>query len=302
MTDFAITGKKGCGKGLLSAGLIRDALRAGKRVATNMDIFPEGMLPANNRAVLLRLPDSPCVADLEAIGCGNDEVDDDKNGLIVLDEASKFFNARAWGDKTRQPLLDWLIHSRKLGWDVYYVMQGLEQVDKQLRSTQLEYHIVVKRTDKWPIPFVTTICGWFGLSVRFPKLHVGIVKHGCDRDSMVVDRKWYRAKDLHPSYNTRQVFADRDHPSCCGLHSVLSAWHVKGRHLPPPPAVLVRFWLGMTGKDWTRLPAPVPLRRNDKLPLVALLGKLSPDEAMRHWHRLDALGAFPVLTPPSGLI
>lgn len=292
MTDFAVTGKKRTGKGLLCAGIIRDALKAGKRVATNMDIFPEHMLPANSRAVLYRLPDCPTKEDLDAIGMGTDNVDDENNGIIVLDEASKFFNARAWGDKTRQPLLDWLIHSGKLGWDVYYQMQGLEQVDKQLRSTQVEYHIVVKRTDRWPIPFVTFLGGLVGLNIRFPKLHVGIVKHGCDIHAMVVDRKWYKAKDLHHAYDTRQVFLDRDHPDAVGLHSVLSPWHVRGRHLPPPPSLLVRFWFGIVGKDWAAIPRPVLPVKRDKHKLAVLLGRLPPDEAMRHWRRLEALGAF----------
>lgn len=299
MTDFAVTGKKGSGKGLFCAGLIRDALREGRRVATNMDIFPDAMFGPLNRATFIRLPDCPTAADLEAIGLGNEIVDDSKNGIIVLDETSKFFNARAWGDKERQPLLDWLIHARKLGWDVYYQMQGLEQVDKQIRSTQVEYHISVKRTDRWPIPGVTQIASLFGLNVRFPKMHVGIFRHGCDRDAMIVDRKWYRARDLFDAYDTRQVFLDRDHPDACGLHTVLSPWHIKGRYLPNPPHVIVRFICGVLGIDWTQWgrqpekPAPRP-----KHPLAAHLGKLPPDEAIRHWQRLNALGAFERLPTP----
>lgn len=290
MTDFAVTGKKGSGKGLFCVGLIRDALLAGKRVATNMDIFPEKILPASCKATFFRLPDCPTVDDLDAIGKGNDVVDDDKNGLIVLDEASKYFNARSWGDKERQPLLDWLIHSRKLGWDVYYQMQGLEQVDKQLRSTQIEYHVSVKRTDKWPIPFVTPLAKVIGLRVRFPRMHIGVYRHGCDRDSLLVDRKFYRGKDLYAGYDTRQVFLDRGHPDACGLHSVLSPWHVKGRYLPKSPPFLWRFLCGVAGIDWTVHPSRPALK--PKLPIVARLSKLPPDEAVRHWRRLEAGGAI----------
>lgn len=291
MTDFAITGKKGSGKGLFGAGLIRDALRAGKKVATNMDIYPEHMLSPLNKATFYRLPDCPTVSDLDAIGKGNELVDDDLNGIIVLDEASKYFNARSWGDKERQPLLDWLIHSRKLGWDVYYQMQGLEQVDKQLRSTQIEYHINVKRTDKWPIPGVTPLMKLIGLNVRFPRMHIGAYRHGCDRDSLLVDRKYYRGKDLYNAYDTRQVFKDRNHPDACGLHSVLSAWHVKGRHLPKAPPLWWRFLCGVVGIDWTeqcRKARPM----TKKHPLAVQLSKLPPDEAIKHWKRLDKLGAF----------
>lgn len=294
MTDFAVTGKKRSGKGLFCVGLIRDALRSGRRVATNMDIFPDKLFPASSRVTLIRLPDCPTVQDFEALGLGyeGDSVDDERNGLLILDEASKFFNARDFQDKSRQANLDWLIHSGKLRWDVYYQMQGLEQVDKQIRTTQVEYHIMVKRMDRWPIPFITPLAGLFGVNIRFPKMHVGIVKHGCDLHAMVVDRKFYKAKDLRDAYDTEQKFLDRDHPRACGLHSVLSAWHVRGRHLPAPPGLLVRFLYGVLGRDWAKeLSRPVPPRK-PKLPLVQVLSKLPPDLAVLHWQRLHRLGAI----------
>jgi len=294
MTDFAVTGKKRSGKGLFCAGLIRDALREGRRVATNMDIFPEHLVSPLNKSTFIRLPDHPTVDDMNAIGRGHDElvVDDDKNGIIVLDEASAFFNARQWGDKGRQPLLDWLIHSGKLRWHVYYQMQGLEQVDKQLRSTQIEYHISVKRTDRWPIPVITPLSKMVGLDVRFPRLHLGIIKHGVERDSLVVDRKWYKAIEIYKGYDTEQRFLPRDHPDAVGLHSVLSAWHVKGRYLPNPPGFLYRFWCGIIGKDWSAGHSQTVRVPKSKHRLAVLLCKLPDDQAIRHWHRLNALGAF----------
>lgn len=291
MADYAITGRKGAGKTLFAVGLIGDALRAGKRVATNLDIYTDQLLPAHRRETFLRLPDRPTAYDLEAIGRGQDGAVEDDNGLIVLDETSTFFNSRAFGDKTRQPLLDWLVHSRKLGWDVYYICQGLEQIDKQLRTTMIEYHIAVKRTDKWPIPFVTKFTGLLGYEVRFPKLHVGIVKHGVERDSLIVDRRWYRAKDLYAAYDTQQLFLDREHPKACALHTVLSPWHLKGRYLPSPPPFLVRFLCALLGRDWTKFDPPPPPKK-PKHELVALLSRLPPDEALKHWKRLERLGAF----------
>lgn len=299
MTDFAVTGKKRSGKGLFCAGLIRDALRDGRRVATNMDICLGAMFLPWHKGTLIRLPDTPTVDDMEALGWGygqpGDAIDEEKNGLIVLDECSKFFNSRQWGDKTRQPLLDWLIHSGKLRWHVYYQMQGLEQVDKQLRSTQIEYHISVKRTDRWPIPGITPLCGMFGLDVRFPKMHMGLIKHGCDRDSLIVDRKWYRAKDLYASYDTEQKFLDRDHPMACGLHTVLSNWHTEGRYLPKPPSKPLLFLYGLIGYDYV---AKLRAKRNEaprlkpKHHLAVKLAKLPEAERLKHWRRFEALGAF----------
>lgn len=231
MADYLIDGKKGAGKSLFAIGLIRDALRARKRVVTNLDVKLEHLLPAHSRAVLIRIPDRPTVEDMLAIGRGQDGVVEDDNGIIVLDECSAFFNSRTWGDKERQPLLDWFIHSRKYGWDSYFIAQGQEQLDKQLRSTQIEYHISVKRTDKWPIPFITPLSRALGIPIRFPRMHVGIVRHGMDRDSLLIERRWYRGNELYPAYFTQQVFLDRGHPDAVGLYSFLSPWHLKGRHL-----------------------------------------------------------------------
>lgn len=293
MTDYAVTGKKRSGKGLFCAGLIRDALREGKRVATNMDIFMEHLRPSFCKATLIRLPDCPTVADLEALGRGYEgEYDDDRNGLIILDETSMFFNARAWGDKNRQPVLDWLIHSGKLGWDVYYQMQGIEQVDKQLRSTQIEYHISVRRMDKWAIPVLTSLFAIFGINFRLPRMHVGVMRQGFEQGAIVCDRKFYRASDLQSAYDTRQKFLPRDHPDACGLHSVLSAWHLKGRYLPPPPPFLLRFLYGVVGYDWTKpKDKPKPVLK-PKHPLVEKLQRLPEPDRLKHWRRLEALGAI----------
>lgn len=292
MSDYAITGRKGSGKSLFAVGVIGDALKAGKRVATNLDIYLDKLCNATSKATFTRLPDKPTAADFELIGRGQDGCVEEENGIIVLDETSTFFNSRAYGDRERQPMLDWLVHSRKLGWDVYYICQGLDQIDKQLRTTMIEYHIAVKRTDKWPIPFITPLVALFGFNLRFPKMHIGIIKHGVERDSLVVDRKFYRARDLFDCYDTQQLFLDRTHPKACGLHSVLSAWHVKGRYLPTPPPKWLRFVYGIIGKDWTAQPAKVVQPVKAKHPIAAHLAKLPPDQAVKHWQRLDALGAF----------
>jgi len=294
MADYAVTGKKGSGKSLFAIGIIRDSLLAGKRVATNLDVYLDHLLSPVNHSTLIRIPDRPVVDDLDAIGRGQDGCVEENNGVIVLDETSTFFNSRAFGDKSRQPLLDWLVHSRKLGWDVYYICQGLEQIDKQLRTTMIEYHIGVKRTDKWPIPVITPLFKLFGFNVRFPKLHIGVVKHGVERDSLTVERRIYRATDLFSAYDTQQLFMDRAHPKASGLHTVLSPWHIKGRYLPPPPGLFRRFILGVQGKHWSDVVLAESRKniRTEKHPLVLTLARLPPDQALRHWHRLNNLGAF----------
>lgn len=261
--DTAVTGKKGTGKSLICVGKMQDALREGRRVATNLDLFMEHLCMPNSRKTVMRLPDRPTRADLDALGYGQacldglsredlrngkfpDNFEEENNGVLVLDECSHFFNARSYQDKDRQACLDWITEARKMGWDIYYILQGLKQIDVQIRETQIEYHAVSMRTDKWPIPVVTQLSALFlgeKKAIRFPKMHINITKHGTARDAMVVFRKFYRSKDLYKAYNTLQRFSPpltdeqwkekrSDYP--VGLHTVLSAWHIHGRYLPQP--------------------------------------------------------------------
>ncbi|CAG4883760.1 protein of unknown function [Georgfuchsia toluolica] len=291
MADHIVTGKKGAGKTLFCAGVIRDALVEGRRVATNVDIYMDEICYPTSRKTIIRLPDRPTVHDMLAIGYGSpqDEMDESKNGVIVLDEASHFLNARAWGDKERQPLIDWLTLSRKYNWNTYFLAQGLGQIDKQVRDALIEYHISVKRTDKWAIPFVTKFTKLFMKDgVRFPKLHLGIMKHGMDRDALKVDTIWYRAKDLYNVYNTKQKLVDREHPESVGLHTVLSAWHIKGRYMPPaPPTGMELVKALVKGENPLVVRPVVPLK--PKHPIVEIIMRLPPDERVRHLQRIERL-------------
>lgn len=263
-----------------------------------MDIFTENILSPFNKTNYIRLPDCPVVEDFELLGRGNEEINDETNGIIVLDEASKYFNAREWQDKGRQKVIDWLIHSGKLGWDVYYQMQGLSQLDKQIRSTQVEYHIAVKNTAKWPIPFVTQISAIFGFKITLPKMHIGVYRQGVERDSLLVMRKFYKAQDLYNAYDTRQIFLDRDHPNANGIYTVLSNWYTKGRYIEKEaPSKLIRFIFGIIGYNWTEKAYQRAIEKMNrppvkKHPLAEKLQKLDPDQRTRLFNALEQKGAF----------
>lgn len=296
MADYCIVGRKGAGKSLFAVGVIRDALRAGRRVATNLDLNLAALVGVTSRATVVRLPDRPTADDLEALGRGQAGVCEDDNGLIVLDETSTFFNARAWGDKARQPLLDWLVHSRKHGWSVWYVCQGLDQIDKQVRTTLVEYLVTVKRTDRWPIPLVSTITGALGYRVTWPKCHIGVIRYGTERDSLIVERRWFRSHELFPGYQTQQIFLPRDHPRACGLHTMLSGWHLEGRYLAGVPSWPVRLWYGLTGRRWVDAVSKLPVTK-PKLPAVRWLSTLPADVRVQAWQRAEAVG---MLRPARG--
>lgn len=272
MADYVVTGKKGSGKSLACVGRIRDALLAGKKVATNLDIRLDELLPANSKATLIRLPDAPTIDDLELIGRGQEGMEEENNGVIVIDECAAFLNARAWGDKDRQPMLNWFIHSRKLGWDTYFIAQAIDQIDKQIRSALVEFHVVVKRTDRLPIPFISALTVMVGWKLTLPKIHVASVKYGCDFHAPVVDRWIYRAKELYRGYDTNQRFKSPSDPTAVGIHSMLSAYHLKGRYQPSTVPLYARL----------AAIAPHLIPHIHKLPLYALtkaflaLGLLQP--------------------------
>jgi len=80
---YLVTGKLGCGKTKLAVMKAREALAAGRRVASNVDLFLDKLLPRHRRAAYVRLPDKPCADDLVAAGHGNpDSYDEDKKRFV----------------------------------------------------------------------------------------------------------------------------------------------------------------------------------------------------------------------------
>lgn len=230
MAFYIVTGRLGSGKTLVSVSRIKTALNSGLRVATNLDIYPENMLALSCKTLpLTRLPDLPEVSDFESLGMGSEVIaDESKFGLIVLDECAAFFNARSWADKGRQAVIDWLKHSRKLRWHVYLIVQSESMLDKQIRDAFGEHLVICKRMDRLSIPFVGPFFKMFGLEIRPPKIHLGIVRYGLSKSDPIVDRWLYRGHDLYKSYNTEQLFDSATSP---GLNSVLPPYHLKGRFM-----------------------------------------------------------------------
>jgi hypothetical protein len=230
MAFYIVTGKLGSGKSLVCVSKIQNHLRQGLRVATNLDLFVENLLPPHVRTVdLTRLPDLPSVEDFEALGKGSDTfADEDKFGLIVLDEGSGNFNAREWADKSRQAMIDWLKHARKLRWHVYIIAQSANMLDKQIRDAFGEHLVTCKRMDRLSIPVVGLLGKVLGFTIRPPKIHVGIVRYGMGINDPIVDRWFYRGTGLYAAYDTEQVF-DRD--TSPGFASILPPFTVKGQFM-----------------------------------------------------------------------
>jgi hypothetical protein len=208
MPIYAVTGRLGSGKTLYAVDMIRDRIIAGCPVATNLDLRLEH-LPAA-KAPVYRIPDRPTAKDLQSLGVGSEDRDESRFGLLVLDEAATWLNSREWGDKGRQALIDWLVHARKFGWEVVFIIQSLAMLDKQIRDALVEYHVTCRRLDRLRIPFVGGLLNslTFGLlSGNLPRLHVAQVKYGLGISGTVVKNDFYRGEDLYKAYDTRQAFS-----------------------------------------------------------------------------------------------
>jgi hypothetical protein len=285
MADYIVHGKKGDGKSLVCVGKIRDTLLAGGRVATNLDLFLDKLLPAGVRNIsVIRLPDYPTLEDMEMIGIGSDVLDESRYGLVVLDEMAIWMNARSYSDKARLPLLSWFVHSRKRRWNCMFICQSLNQLDKQFREALADHQVACRRLDKLRIPFLGPLTKHFlGKEIRPPKVHVAGVRYGMGQDAMKSDTWTYTGKQLYKAYDTEQVFdAEYAHGTFC----YLTPWHLVGRHTTPE--FKLSTWIRHVIKDDFPRPVCVP---KPALPLVQSLRSLPPVDRIRHARRLIALGA-----------
>ena len=254
MAVYFVTGKLGSGKSLAAVGRIRDYLASGRRVATNLDLYLDQMFPGGkNKQVVVRLPDKPRLCDLELLGTGDDKpmshYDESRFGLLVLDEMASWFNSRGWAEKSRHEVIEWFLHARKLHWDILFLIQDLEAVDKQLRGALAEHVVTCRRLDRIPIPLLSGLFKLVaGKRALMPKVHVGVVRYGSTEGALVVDRWWYSGRELYGSYMTGQAFRDDIMITSQGEvvdmrapYSLLSSWHLLGRYAQRRPRLLERL-------------------------------------------------------------
>lgn len=287
MSNYLVQGKLGTGKGKFTVGKMQSALRSGLQVATNTDLYLEHLLKPGSKATAIRLPDKPTAADLLDIGPGcseADKYDEDKYGIMVLDELGSWLNARSHASPDRAAFIDFIIHARKHRWHVYFIAQDIGMVDRQLREGLVEYLVKVVRGDKIKIPVVGALLGKLG---KLKGLHIANTSM-VDMPGFVLDRDWFRGTDLHKGYDTLQIFRN-----CCrdpkedafkeerfaGAYSMLSAWHLKGRF--DPPAAKTRNALRAL-YDGPLLVKPQP---KPKTRIMELLAKLPPAEAVFYTQR-----------------
>ncbi len=275
MPVYSVEGKLGTGKTKFTVWRAQEALQQRRRVASNVDIKPEVLHPYGPRTYV-RIPDKPTAFDLEALGHGNpDNYDEERNGVLILDELGTWLNARSFQDKDRAHVLDWLIHARKLGWDVYLIVQDAGMIDKQVREALIEYQVRCMRMDKVRIPWVGRLLGIFRERWAYlPKFHQATARVGFAGGQIVADRWMFRGIGLHAAYDTRQIFRS-DYPH--GSHSVLPPWDWTPELLP-----LER--LKQRLRDAIKAQARPRPPAKPKKALAALIGRLPAQDAER-WTR-----------------
>jgi len=224
MSIYVVTGKLGGGKSLACIDQIDKALGKGLRIATNLDLdldkFPSVSKYAKNVDVV-RVPDRPNVESIEQLGFGRRDVnskesgrrlyDENKFGLLVLDECGTWLNSRDWQAEGRRELINKLLHIRKMHWHVFFIIQDVSAIDKQVRKNLAEHVVYCRRMDRLTIPFL----GFFyhlatGEKLPMPRIHIGYVKYGDLPTSMTVERWVYTGNRLFNSYDTGQVFVEDD--------------------------------------------------------------------------------------------
>lgn len=227
MPAFVITGKLGAGKSLVAVSRIQQYLFQGRKVATNINLFPEHLTnnPWSKNCEIYRIPNKPTLADLNQLPLGHDldHPDDSKNGALVFDECGTWLNSRTWNDKGRAEFIEWLRNARKKRWDIYFIIQDISVMDSQARESFAEHVVYCRRLDRFKIPFLHH----FGLTP--PKVHMGLVKYGSEQSSPTVDRWFYRGTHLYNAYDTEQQFTSNDEIEA--LSRVLPPYFTSGRYI-----------------------------------------------------------------------
>lgn len=243
MSVYIVTGSLGGGKSLMTVSKLKEYAKEGKRIAGNMDLdLKELAGSAFSKVSYTRVPDIPKASDLDALGRAYDgPYDDSKFGALVLDECALWLNSREWNDKDRKALITWLVHARKLGWDVFLLVQEIEMLDSQVRKALCEFIVTCHNINKVKIPILSGLWKLFTgqKNLPLPKIHVAPVIMGRAANPIRVDRWSCVGSDLYKAYQTDQIYSfDYAH----GVHTVLSPWYVEGRYLPKPISGMSLLW------------------------------------------------------------
>lgn len=196
MAVYIITGHLGSGKSLLAIRIAHDYLKTGRKVASNISLNLDKLLPARSKVSAMKLPYIPSQLHLDALGVGYEGAyDEEKFGCVILDEAGSWLNSRDWNDKDRRGLFTWITHARKHGWDVLLLVQDWESLDAQIRRSVCELYVSCSRTDRIKIPF---------LPFKLPKYLIATARY--QGPNGPISRRWFaQGADYYATYDTKEA-------------------------------------------------------------------------------------------------
>lgn len=205
-----VTGPPGAGKSFYAVRKAIDSLERGKYLATNVPLREDWVERAVNRHPLrwaipgrrrslqrkwaARTFHSQELHELLSVRLrGRDE----GRGVMVLDEAHRWLNARTWKDEDRLALLRFFSAHRHYGWDLYLITQDINNIDRQVRAL-FEYHVTLRNLRRMkvlgvpvsPVNFFLAVWQWHAAS------------------SAVVKREAYRLNYAAKLYDTHGLAAD----------------------------------------------------------------------------------------------
>lgn len=233
-----LTGKRGEGKTLIATMIAKRYLSQNRPIATNINFNLEKLASPLNKTNIIRLPDAPASADLQALPVANATYDESKNGLLLLDEASGFLNSHDWRDGDTKKIRFWLAQSRKDGWDLLFLAQNPKQIDAQIRESLFELHGIARNMSKVGIPFISFLFQWaFNVKLRMPAFHVFTQRYGFGNNAAMANTEMLGGSNLYEAYDTKQKIDPNAYevgnPQMFGSASatMLSAWYLRGRYM-----------------------------------------------------------------------
>lgn len=208
-----VEGPPGAGKSYYAVRKVAQALLAGKIVATNVELaddLGEQLARRNPWRRISKARTSAKAKEIRSRLWQTDSLDElfrlrlagrgESRGVMVLDEAHSWMNARSWGKEDREAIVKWFTRHRKLGWDVYLISQDAEMIDKQVRGLA-EYVVALRNLRKAKV---------HGIPVSPVNLFVAVWRwHAIG--STVVKREAYMLGADRRLYDTYQLlFGDDD--------------------------------------------------------------------------------------------
>jgi zona occludens toxin (predicted ATPase) len=189
-----VTGPPGSGKSFYAVRKIIDSLEAGKFVATNLAMREDWIdravnrhpmrwaIPGRRRSLLKRWKSHTYLgSELEQLMQVRLRGSGEGRGVMVLDEAHHWMNARTWSDTDRLKLLRFFSAHRHYGWDIYLLTQDINNIDRQVRAL-FEYHIQLSNLKKFKVAGVpVSPCNLFLARWEWHSASKAVVKRECYR-------------------------------------------------------------------------------------------------------------------------